>query len=54
MVLNLKEVADYSSLEELSPTKRDDVARTTSKIYDPVGFITTVTVKNEIILSEVV
>ena len=34
MVLDLKEVLEDSSLDDLSPTKRD-VARITSKIYDP-------------------
>ena len=44
LVLDLKEVLEDSSLDDLSPTKRD-VARITSKIYDPMGFITPVTVK---------
>ena len=44
LVLDLKEVLEDSSLDVLSPTKRD-VARITSKIYDPMGFITPVTVK---------
>ena len=44
MVLDLTDVVEDSSLEELKPTKRD-VARITSKIYDPVGFVTPVTVK---------
>ena len=39
MVLDLNEVAEDSSLGELSPTKRD-AAWTMSKIYDSVGFIT--------------
>lgn len=43
-VLDLKEVLEDSSLDDLSPTKRD-IARITSKIYDPMGFITPVTVK---------
>lgn len=42
LVLDLKEVLEDSSLDVLSPTKRD-VARITSKIYDPMGFITPVT-----------
>ena len=44
MVLDLNEVAEDSSLGELSPTKRD-AAWTMSKIYDSVGFITPLTVK---------
>ena len=44
LVLDLKEVLEDSSLDDLRPTKRD-VARITSKIYDPMGFITPVTVK---------
>ena len=38
LVLDLKRVLEDSSLDILSPTKRD-VARITSKIYDPMGFI---------------
>ena len=44
MVLDLTDTVEDSSLEELKPTKRD-VARITSKIYDPVGFVIPVTVK---------
>ena len=44
LVLDLKEGLQDSSLDVLSPTKRD-VARITSKIYDPMGFITPVTLK---------
>ena len=44
LVPDLKEVLEDSSLDVLSPTKHD-VARITSKIYDPMGFITPVTVK---------
>ena len=38
LVLDLKEVQEDSSLDVLSPTKRD-VARITSMTYDPMGFI---------------
>ena len=48
LVLDLKEVLEDSSLDDLRPTKRD-VARTTSKIYDPMGFITPVTVKMKLL-----
>ena len=46
--LDLKEVLEDSSLDDLRPTKRD-VARITSKIYDPMGFITPVTVKMKLL-----
>ena len=48
LVLDLKEVLEDSSLDDLRPTKRD-VARITSKIYDPMGFITPVTVKMKLL-----
>ena len=44
MVLDLADIVEDSSLEELRPRKRD-VARITSNIYDPVGFVIPVTVK---------
>ena len=48
LVLDLKEVLEDSSLDDLRPTKRD-VARITSKNYDPMGFITPVTVKMKLL-----
>ena len=52
MVLDLKEVLEDSSLDVLSPTKRD-VSRITSKIYDPMGFIAPVTVKMKLFCQSV-
>ncbi|XP_015774440.1 PREDICTED: uncharacterized protein LOC107352643 [Acropora digitifera] len=48
LVLDLKEVLEDSPLDDLRPTKRD-VARIKSKIYDPMGFITPVTVKMKLL-----
>ena len=48
LVLDLKEVLEDSSLDDLRPTMHD-VARITSKIYDPMGFITPVTVKMKLL-----
>ena len=52
MVLDLKEVLEDASLDVLSP-KRRDVVRTTSKIYDPMGFIAPVTVKMKLFCQSV-
>ena len=48
LVLDLKEVLEDSSLDDLRPTKRD-VAQISSKSYDPMGFITPVTVKMKLL-----
>ena len=48
LVLDLKEVLEDSSLDDLRPTKCD-VARIMSKMYDPMGFITPVTVKMKLL-----
>ena len=48
LVLDLKEVLEDSSLDDLRSTNCD-VARITSKIYDPMGFITPVTVKMKLL-----
>ena len=47
LVLDLNEVLEDSSLDDLIPKKRD-VARITSTIYDPMGFIAPVTVKTKL------
>ena len=47
LILDVRDIVDRSVMKEPNPTKRD-VARITSKIYDPLGFITPVTVKMKI------
>ena len=47
LILDVRDIVDSSVMEEPNPTKRD-VARITSKIYDPLEFITPVTVKMKI------
>ena len=44
LILNVRTIVDRSVMEEPNPKKRD-VARITSKIYDPLEYITSVTVK---------
>ena len=44
LILDVRNIVDRSVMEEPNPTKHD-VARITSKIYDPLGFITPMTVK---------
>ena len=48
LVLHLKEVLEDSSLDVWSPTKHD-IAQITLKVYDPMGFITPVTVKMKLL-----
>ena len=44
LILDVRDIVHRSAMEEPNPTKHD-VARITSKIYDPLGFITPMTVK---------